>query len=123
MALKYKWSKFNSSTNVKETIINSFDFDSGCEELCFVGDDGYINLIRVSHLQNNSITSLGKSFSLAKFISLLKIFFTAYREFCCLNSVLYVKQYEIAVADSLGRIKLWDIRNKSRNKCSMTFAV
>ena len=37
--------------------------------------------------------------------------------------MLYLKQYEIAVADSLGRVKLWDTRNKDRNRSSMTLAV
>jgi hypothetical protein len=108
-----------------EAIINNFDFDAGCEELCLVGDDGYINFIRINQPQNDPITSFGKIFIILAiyFSSLLEIFFTAYREFCGLNSVLYVKQYEIAVADSLGRIKLWDTRNKSQNKASMTLAV
>ena len=47
----------------------------------------------------------------------------AYKETCSLNSVLYLKQYEIAVADSLGRIKLWDTRNKDKNRSSMTLTV
>ena len=45
------------------------------------------------------------------------------KETCGLNSVLYLKQYEIAVADSLGRIKLWYTRNKDRNRSSMTLIV
>ena len=57
-------------------------------------------------------------------INLCIIFYLKeYRELCGLNSVLYVKQYEIAVADSLGRIKLWDTRSKEKNKSSMTLAV
>jgi len=50
-------------------------------------------------------------------------FVQATKELCGLNSVLYVKQYEIAVADSLGRIKLWDTRQKDKNKSTMTLAV
>ncbi len=46
-----------------------------------------------------------------------------YKETCSLNSVLYLKQYEIAVADSLGRIKLWDTRNKNSRQCSMNLSV
>ena len=40
-----------------------------------------------------------------------------------LNSVLYVKQSEIAVADSLGRIKLWDTREADKTRSLMTLAV
>ncbi len=34
-----------------------------------------------------------------------------------------MKQYEIAVADSLGRVKLWDTRNKNSRQCSMNLHV
>lgn len=53
----------------------------------------------------------------------MNFFLKDYNDLCGLNSVLYVKQYEIAVADSLGRIKLWDTRNKDKIKSSMTLAM
>ena len=34
--------------------------------------------------------------------------------------MIYLKQFEIAVADSLGRIKLWDTRNRDNKNASMT---
>lgn len=46
--------------------------------------------------------------------------FQDYNQLCSLNSVLYLKQFEIAVADSLGRIKLWDTRNRDNRNASMT---
>lgn len=106
-----KWSDLNlieetQTRSENESIINNFDFDSGCDELCCVGDDGSINFINLYQSGNNKPVS---SFD--------------YRETCGLNSVLYLKQYEIAVADSLGRIKLWDTRNKDRNRSSMTLIV
>lgn len=43
-----------------------------------------------------------------------------YKELCALNSVLYLKQFEIAIADSLGRVKIWDTRNKDQNRSATT---
>lgn len=111
LELVRKWSDLNliEETEVRqenESIINNFDFDSGCDELCCVGDDGSINFISLHQSGNTNTVS---SFDC--------------KETCGLNSVLYLKQYEIAVADSLGRIKLWDTRNKDRNRSSMTLIV
>jgi len=104
--LVHKWSNLNRNEEIdSESPINSFDFDSGCDELCTVGDDGYINFIRMYQTNSNISLSLN------------------YKELCSLNSVLYLKQYEIAVADSLGRIKLWDTRSNESNRAHMTLAV
>ena len=49
------------------------------------------------------------------------VVFLGYKELCSLNSVLYLKQFEIAVADSLGRVKIWDTRQqKEQSKAAMT---
>lgn len=61
--MQYKWSKSNVQLNNSDTIINNFDFDSGCEELCTVGDDGSINFIRLYEPKNDSITSISMIFS------------------------------------------------------------
>lgn len=105
-----KWSGMNlieeaQARNKNETIINNFDFDSGCNELCCVGDDGSINFISLNESNNQIVSSFD------------------YKETCGLNSVLYLKQYEISVADSLGRIKLWDTRSKERSRSSMTLLI
>lgn len=105
-----KWTGLNLIEEVHkgsetDSIINNFDFDSGCDELCCVDDDGTINFIGLYESKGNPISSF------------------AYKETCSLNSVLYLKQYEIAVADSLGRIKLWDTRNKDKNRSLMTLMV
>ena len=49
--------------------------------------------------------------------------FTDNRESCSLNKVLYLKQDEIAVADSLGRVKLWDTRLRDKLNPALTFAM
>jgi len=110
LSLVHKWTDLNlieetSMKNKGECIINNFDFDTGCDELCCVGDDGSINFISTYQSNSNPVASF------------------EYREYCSLNSVLYTKQYEIAVADSLGRIKLWDTRSKDRKQSSMTLTV
>ncbi len=97
--------------------------------MCLVGDDGCINFIRLHQAKNDSIVSfcnynnlfIKKTSHSTNYAFLF--FVQATKELCGLNSVLYVKQYEIAVADSLGRIKLWDTRQKDKNKSTMTLAV
>ena len=100
--------------------------------MCLVGDDGCIHFIRLHQAKNDSIVSFcnynnlfikHKHHTLSINYAFLLFFFQATKELCGLNSVLYVKQYEIAVADSLGRIKLWDTRQKDKNKSTMTLAV
>ena len=60
-----KWSDLNliEETEVRqenESIINNFDFDSGCGELCCVGDDGSINFISLHQSGNtNTVSSFG----------------------------------------------------------------
>ncbi len=60
-----KWSELNlveevQSRSENESIINNFDFDSGCDELCCVGDDGQINFISLNNpTANKAISSFG----------------------------------------------------------------
>jgi len=60
-----KWSELNlveevQSRSENESIINNFDFDSGCDELCCVGDDGQINFISLSNpTGKKAISSFG----------------------------------------------------------------
>ena len=57
--LVHKWSNLNRNEEIdSESPINSFDFDSGCDELCTVGDDGYINFIRMYQTNSNISLSL-----------------------------------------------------------------
>lgn len=46
--------------NKGECIINNFDFDTGCDELCCVGDDGSINFISTYQSNSNPVASFGK---------------------------------------------------------------
>ncbi len=136
MNLVNKWSNLNFpneiSRNENELIINNFDFDSGCDELCCVGDDGCIHFIRLYQSSASSVSRFCKWKLHAKKIFFLELkkynyynlfIYEDYNELCSLSSVLYLKQYEIAVADSLGRVKLWDTRIKDRNVSSMTFSM
>lgn len=60
-----KWTGLNLIEEVKtrsetDSIINNFDFDSGCDELCCVGDDGTINFINLYESKGDPISSFGK---------------------------------------------------------------
>ncbi|CAF0775441.1 unnamed protein product [Brachionus calyciflorus] len=100
LSLITKWSSAESHTE-NLNFINSFDFNSDCDELCYVTENGTINFIRL-HSQTNNVNTLD------------------YNELCSLNSVLYLKQFEIAVGDSLGRVKIWDARSRDNKKSSLT---
>ncbi len=60
-----KWSELSlveevQKKDVNESMINNFDFDSGCDELCCVGDDGQINFISISNpTGKNAFSSFG----------------------------------------------------------------
>jgi hypothetical protein len=43
-----------------DSIINNFDFDAGCDELCCVGDDGTINFISLYETKIDPVSSFGK---------------------------------------------------------------
>ena len=58
-----------------------------------------------------------------RFSSVRLFLHAEHNELSSLNSVLYVKQFEIAVADSLGRVNLWDTRVRDSCKSSMTFSL
>ncbi|RNA16404.1 Nucleoporin Nup43 [Brachionus plicatilis] len=91
-----KWSKLDNLSS-----INGFDCNNDRDELCFVTENGTINFIRLKS-QTNCLSTLD------------------YNELCSLNSVLYLKHFEIAVSDSLGRVKIWDSRSRENKKSCLS---
>jgi hypothetical protein len=129
-----------TTTSTATNPVNSFDLNSEFDELCCVTENGAIHFIRLglataSSLNNStaaittfsnhflSLNLLKSTFCIQKFDSYKKAYynFKDSNELSCLNSVLYVKQFEIAVADSLGRVKLIDTRARDNKKVVNTF--
>lgn len=100
----HKWQVANEKKS-NGFLINAFDYDAGFNELCAVGEDGTINFIRYDQQTTETRYSANA------------------KESCSLNKVLYLKQDEIAVADSLGRVKLWDTRLRDKLNSTLTFAI
>jgi hypothetical protein len=102
--------KWGSNSHVqKQNPITSFDFNVDVNELCYVKEDGSVNFLRLHQSTLNTEQQQCTQF--------------VHKDASSLNSVLYLKQSEIAVADTLGRIKLWDTRNKDNRKASMTLSL
>lgn len=92
-------------------IVTSFDCNADFDEICSVNESGVVSFVRMAR-SSGGPSSAGTIASAVQFFK--------YKELCALNSVLYLKQFEIAIADSLGRVKIWDTRNKDQNRSAMT---